>query len=731
MGMSLFGEQLQNRIEYDDLMQARVLKELGEAATGRKCGFFADLSGSLGTIKQIERICQYLDIPVPESIPEHDSIAEQVDVMLQPSGATRRIVELNDTWWKNGDGPLLAQVRETGEVIALIPNRFQGYHYTDLNTGKRTKITKQNKDRFESFAYCFYKPLPARPLTDRDFVKFLLKQIKGGDIFVMLFATVAAAVIGMLTPFATGYAFSGVIPSGHMELLIPLAVLLISAALSGWIMGIVKMSAMARIGNRLDVISENAVYARLIRLPASFFGGKSTGGLAQKVMALNTVPVMLIELLFGTFLTVLMSVIYIFQLFTIAKPLILPVFVIFIAEILLFVITVLQERKIVARRLSAGEKNSGMVFALLSGIQKIKASGNEQRAFIRWMETYAEKTHYAFRILFPSGVRGPVITAIHMLGMLWIYMIAYRNNVSVSQFAAFYSAFGIVMGGIGALSSSGSTVSMIKPVLKLGEPILKAVPEETFGKRTVRSVSGRISLDHVVFKYSEDSPAILDNISLQIEPGEYVAVVGKSGCGKSTLLRILLGFEEPQQGTVYYDNFDLGSLDKHSLRRNIGTVLQDGKLFTGDIFSNIIITAPWMNMDDAWEAAEKAGMADDIRRMPMGMHTMIPEGGGGVSGGQKQRLLIARAICPKPGILMFDEATSALDNMTQKIVTDSLNEMKCTRLIIAHRLSTIQQCDRIIVLDHGKIVEDGTYDELMAENGLFTELAKRQLVEEE
>ena len=729
--MSLFGEQLQNRIEYDDLAQARVLKKLGDAAAGRKKGFFAELSGSLGTIRQIEQICRYLDLPVPETIPEHDRIAEQVDVILQPSGATRRIVELNDTWWKNGDGPLLAQVKETGEIYALIPNRFQGYHYTDLNTGERIKITKQNKDRFERFAYCFYKPLPARPLTDTDFVKFLLKQLKSGDIFVMLLATVVAAVIGMLMPFATGYAFSSLIPSGQMELLVPLAVLLISAALSGWIMGIVKMSAMSRIGNRLDVISENAVYARLIRLPASFFGGKSTGGLAQKVLALNTIPVMLIELLFGTFLTVLMSVIYIFQLFTIAKPLIVPVFVIFIAEILLFVSTVLQERKIVVRRLSAGEKNSGLVYALLSGIQKIKASGNEQRAFIRWMESYTEKTHYDFKILFPSSVRGPVITAIHMFGLLWIYMIAYQNDLSLSQFTAFSSAFGMVMGGIGALSSSGSSVSMIKPVLKLGEPVLKAVPEESFGKRTVRSLSGKITLDHVVFKYNEDSPAILDDISLQIEPGEYVAIVGKSGCGKSTLLRILLGFEEPQQGTVFYDDFDLGSLDKHSLRRNIGTVLQEGKLFTGDIFSNIIITAPWMNMEDAWEAAEKAGMAEDIRRMPMGMHTMISEGGGGISGGQKQRLLIARALCPKPGILMLDEATSALDNMTQKIVTDSINEMKCTRLIIAHRLSTIQQCDRIIVLDHGKIAEDGTYEELMAKNGLFTELAKRQMVEEE
>jgi len=207
-------------------------------------------------------------------------------------------------------------------------------------------------------------------------------------------------------------------------------------------------------------------------------------------------------------------------------------------------------------------------------------------------------------------------------------------------------------------------------------------------------------------------------------------VVGKSGCGKSTLMRLLLGFEDPQQGSVLYDGIDMDSIDRHSLRRNIGTVLQDGQLFNGDILYNIIITAPWLKMKDAWDAAQKAGVADDIRKMPMGMHTMVTEAGGGISGGQKQRILIARAICPKPAILMLDEATSALDNVTQKIVTDSMNEMKCTRIVIAHRLSTIRECDRIIVLDHGKIAEDGTYNELYEKNGLFKELVKRQMVDE-
>ena len=240
--------------------------------------------------------------------------------------------------------------------------------------------------------------------------------------------------------------------------------------------------------------------------------------------------------------------------------------------------------------------------------------------------------------------------------------------------------------------------------------------------------SGGVELSHVSFKYKEGMPNILDDLSLKIRPGQYVAIVGKTGCGKSTLMRILLGFEKPQKGAVYYDGKDLNQIDLKSLRRKIGTVMQTGGLFQGSLFSNITISAPQLTQQEAWEAAEMAGIADDIRRMPMGMHTMVSEGGGGISGGQRQRLMIARAIAPKPKILMFDEATSALDNLTQKKVSESLDSLKCTRIVIAHRLSTIRQCDRIIVLDGGHIVEDGTYEELIEKGEFFADLVERQRV---
>ena len=260
----------------------------------------------------------------------------------------------------------------------------------------------------------------------------------------------------------------------------------------------------------------------------------------------------------------------------------------------------------------------------------------------------------------------------------------------------------------------------------MAKPFLETEPEVSDNSEIVTKLSGGIELNNVYFRYTENSPYIVNDLSLKIRAGEYVAIVGRTGCGKSTLMRLLLGFEKPEKGAVYYDGKDLNRLDLRSLRRKIGSVIQSGGLFQGDIYSNIVISAPELTLNEAWEAAEIAGIADDIRAMPMGMHTIISEGQGGISGGQKQRLMIARAVAPKPKILMFDEATSALDNKTQKQVSEALDSMGCTRIVIAHRLSTIRHCDRILVLDKGSIIEEGSYEELIEKNGYFAELVERQ-----
>ena len=319
-----------------------------------------------------------------------------------------------------------------------------------------------------------------------------------------------------------------------------------------------------------------------------------------------------------------------------------------------------------------------------------------------------------------------ITLAISLIGTIVLYYQAVATQVTASEYIAFNAAYGVLMGAFTSLASIAISAAEIKPIMEMAGPILEAEPETNAGKERILKLSGAIELNNIYFKYKDNTPYVLNGLNLRIKPGEYVAIAGKTGCGKSTLVRLLLGFEHPERGAVYYDGKDINRVDMTSLRSRIGVVTQDGSLFSGDIYSNIVITNPKLSVDDAWEAAEIAGIADDIREMPMGMHTIISEGQGGISGGQKQRLMIARAIAPKPKILIFDEATSALDNLTQKKVSDALDKLNCTRIVIAHRLSTIVNCDRIIVIDDGNIIEQGKYDELIKANGYFARLVERQ-----
>jgi ABC-type bacteriocin/lantibiotic exporter with double-glycine peptidase domain len=310
-----------------------------------------------------------------------------------------------------------------------------------------------------------------------------------------------------------------------------------------------------------------------------------------------------------------------------------------------------------------------------------------------------------------------------------MYNQAIVTHVSTAEYMAFNTAYGMVSGAFMSLFGIALTAANIRPTFEMAQPILRTEPEVSENKETLTRISGGIEIINLSFKYKENTPVIIDNLSLKITPGQYVAIVGKTGCGKSTLVRLLLGFEKPTKGGIFYDGKDINAIDLKSLRKHIGVVTQNGKLFQGDIYSNIVVAAPQLTLDEAWEAARIAGIDEDIRLMPMGMNTLISEGSGGISGGQKQRLMIARAVAPKPKLLIFDEATSALDNITQRKVSEALDEMDCTRIVIAHRLSTIRQCDRILVFDGGHIVEDGTYEELISNNGYFASLVERQRVD--
>ena len=409
-----------------------------------------------------------------------------------------------------------------------------------------------------------------------------------------------------------------------------------------------------------------------------------------------------------------------------APALVAPARTIVAVTVAFSVISSLVQMGISRRQMELAGKENGMTYAMITGVQKIKLSGAEKRAFARWGDLYAKEAKLKYNPPVFIKINAVISTGISLAGTIVMYYAAIRSGVSVADYYAFNTAYGMVSGAFLSLAGITLTVARIRPTLEMVKPLFETVPEVSSGKQVITGISGGIELNHISFRYNENMPLVLDDLSLKIHPGQYVAIVGQTGCGKSTLMRLLLGFEKPMKGAVYYDGKNLDKIDLKSLRQKIGVVMQNGKLFQGDIYSNIVISAPWLTQKDAWEAAELAGIAEDIRKMPMGMNTMISEGSGGISGGQKQRLMIARAIAQKPRLLMLDEATSALDNLTQKKVSEALDGLKCTRIVIAHRLSTIKQCDRILVLDKGKIIEDGKYEELLEKNGFFAELVKRQ-----
>ena len=403
-----------------------------------------------------------------------------------------------------------------------------------------------------------------------------------------------------------------------------------------------------------------------------------------------------------------------------------PALAILLVTVVFSVVSSLAQMKISTEQMTLSGRESGMTYALITGIQKIKLAGAEKRAFARWGNLYAQSAKMTYDPPMFLKLNSVISLAISLTGTLVMYYMSVRAGLSVADYYAFNTAYGMVSGAFLSLAGIALSAAQIRPILTMVQPFFDAVPEVSDGKQVIERLSGGIELNNVSFRYNENMPLILDDLSLKIRPGQYVAIVGRTGCGKSTLLRLLLGFEKPQKGAIYYDGKDLERIDLRSLRRRIGVVMQNGKLFQGDIYSNIVISAPWLSQQDAWEAAELTGIAEDIRRMPMGMNTVISEGSGGISGGQRQRLMIARAIAPKPKILMFDEATSALDNITQKKVSESLDRLKCTRIVIAHRLSTIKDADLILVMRDGDIVEQGTHDQLLAAGGFYADLYNSQ-----
>ena len=661
-------------------------------------------------------------VEIPDTIRD---VNDQLEYVLRPTGLMIRDVELEEGWQKDAYGPMLGYIKETGTTVALLPGAIYGYFYKDPATGRKIRVTRKNAKQFSRDALCFYQPLPMKKLGIPDLLLYMKNSMTHGDFAVILLATLAAQLVGMIEPQIYSLVTGKVLHNRNMNLMIGLGIFLITSAFSAQMIGLVRTLLMQRINTKTSQAVQASVMMRILSLPVSFFRKYSSGELSSRASSVSSLCSMILNNILSVGLASLMSLLYVAQIFSFAPALVWPSLLIILATVATSLVTSFTQMGISRKRMKLGAEESGMSYAVMNGIQKIRLSGSEKRVFARWGRLYAKEAGLDYNPPLFLKINSVITTAISLAGTIVLYYLAVKSNVG-DQYFAFQAAYGRVMGAFSALAGIAISVASIRPVLEMAEPILKAEPEVSAEKQPIDHVTGHIEMSHVSFRYEENGPYVLNDLSLDIRAGEYVAIVGRTGCGKSTLVRLLLGFEKPEKGGVFYDRHDLNSIDPRSLRKHIGVVIQNGQLFQGDILSNITISAPGLTLNEAWAAAETAGIAQDIREMPMGMQTIISEGQGGISGGQKQRLMIARAIAPKPSILIFDEATSALDNKTQKQVSDALDELHCTRVVIAHRLSTIRNCDRILVMDSGAIIEEGTYNELIEKNGYFAELVARQ-----
>ena len=723
--MGWFDEQIRLRKLNDEVLLEESFLDMAGSVMGRQLQASLE-NNRIRTKNAIDAVLQSMNVrsrDIPDDITE---LNDQLDYLLEPHGIMRRAVYLPPGWYKDAAGSMLLIYKEGKIPVAVLPGKINGYEFTDPVTLKTSRINDSTQKLFEETGLCFYKPFPQKKLGIKDLLLYMALSRSVSDHAMILASSAILTGIGGILPMLTKLAYGRVLKSGEMNMLLALTFFMISVSIGHLMFGTVSNMITQAVQTKQSVAIEAAVMMRILSLPASFFRKFSAGELYSRVQSISELCKQLASAILSTGVTSLFSLVYIVQVFHYTPALVVPALAITLVTLVFSVVSTLLNTAISRESMKLAAQENGMNYAMITGIQKIKLAGAEKRAFARWARLYSKEAEYMYNPPMIIKMNSVISAAIGLIGTVVMYSAAIGSGVTYDNYMAFTASYGYISAAFMEISSIALIIAGIRPTIEMVTPILDQEPEVTGGRQIVTRLGGNIELNHVSFRYSETMPDVLDDLSIRIKSGEYVAIVGETGCGKSTLVRILLGFEKPRVGAVFYDGKDINSLDLRSLRRHIGVVMQNGKLLMGSIFENITISAPWLGLDDAWEAAEAAGIAQDIREMPMGMQTMISEGQGGISGGQKQRLLIARAIAPKPNVLIFDEATSALDNLTQRKVTEALDSYKCTRLVIAHRLSTIQACDRILVLRNGKIAEDGTYDELIAENGFFAELVERQ-----
>ena len=696
----------------------------------------------------VRRVAQALSMPTePINIaPELVQKIDQFGIMkrlVQKGNMQMRLVSLAAGWHEKDGGVMLGYYNPTGEangkreLAALIPVSVASYILVTMSHSEGIPITEDVAKNIDKDAFACYAGLPAKELTLSGLFKSVVRQTWDSDWRTILFASIVAGLIPIVTPVITETIFRDIIPILDRQGLATVTQVSIIAGLTTVTMTTVRSIATLRFATHFDMTAEAAIWGRLLALPTQFFRSIQTGNLANRLMGINAVrnvisgelPGQILNSVFSIWSLILMGY-YSLKLMGVAVGL-------WLLYGLLMVW--IMQRDIEAERQMTTARNatSGIVQQIFAGLSKFRVQGMEEQAYYLWSKAFGDEYKWNYKKRWQSNYMEILVAVQPMLLSLALYFFVFTyinmagkapaaDIIDSAKFLAFHAAYAAFNTSLNAMFPAALQVMALRPQLENLRIILDAVPEASEERVDAELLTGAVEIRNLTFSYTEGGKNVLDDVSFSIAAGEHVAIVGRSGCGKSTLLRLMLGFETPKSGAVYYDGQDLSGLSLVSVRSQMGVVLQNGQLMTGDIFTNIVgVTS--LTQDDAWAAAEAAGIADDIRQMPMGLQTLISEGSTNISGGQKQRILIARALAAHPAIIIFDEATSALDNRTQAIVTESLDRMKATRIVVAHRLSTIRNADRIIVMDDGHVAETGTFDELVEKGGIFAGLVRRQV----
>ncbi len=640
---------------------------------------------------------------------------------------TRRIL-LEHEWWTRDNGPLLGFLAEDERPVALLRDRGDRYELYDPQTRTTTRLSRAEAQHLHPFGYGFFRTLPGRALGRRDLLGFAFFDVRRDLVTALLLGTLVG-LLGTIFPLVMGHVFDAVIPGAERGLLQQIVLLLVGLAMGSTVLGLVRSIALARVSTKMSTSVQAAVWDRLLSLPVRFFRSYTSGDLADRAMGIDRIHRALSGSMLSSVISVLFGTWYLALLLVYDVRLALAAIGLLGVPLLLSLGSSVSQLRFQREAAALRGRLSGLLAQLFDGIAKIRVAGLEPVAFHLWAREFRELRGLRYRSTLLDiwmGGLGSFYPAITTAVIFYLAAAGLGERLTTGQFLAFFAALTIFMGSLLGLLENGLVLISTIPLWERARPILEAEVEADSHKEHPGRLTGDIEVSHLSFRYTPDQPMVLDQVSFRVAAGEFVAVVGASGCGKSTLLRILLGFEQPVTGSVLYSGQPLSSLDVREVRRQLGVVLQDSRVLSGSIRDNIC-GAYVLDDEQVWQALRQAGLAADVEAMPMGLHTIVSHGGSSLSGGQRQRLMIARAIVNEPKILLLDEATSALDNRTQAIVSSSLESLRVTRIVIAHRLSTIQNADRILVMDRGRIVDQGRYDELVAREGPFRELARRQL----